>query len=105
MHIRKEMPSKNNISQHIFILENKDSEIWYNCFLTDIPDFALVCDVALDDLGNAETADFVGKYVDIFIQDKEYKGKMYPNITDYKVTSPHQITESAEVPDMGSLEF
>jgi len=93
MKVRREMPSRNHSSQHCFILENEYSEIWFNCFLPDLPKFAAACGIEEDSLGNIDTKLFVGKFVDVEIEDREHRGKMYRNAVDFRETDPMGIPE------------
>lgn len=84
MKVRKEMASTKSGSQHVFILANNYSEIWFNCFLPDIPQFAEACGVFPDSNGDVDTAEVVNKFVVIKIEDREYKGKTYANVADFR---------------------
>lgn len=101
MKIVKEMPNDKNKLQHTLILENESSSIWFNCFLNELPRLADELNLNMEEAGHLNTADFVDKYIDVEIKEKEYKGKPYLNVVAFKATHPDLIP----VPNMEDIPF
>lgn len=103
-----EGPSKNLESMHVFLFKNENYQVWHNCFLSKLNEFADELGVPVESDGSVDTANFRKVRAKIEVEDFYAKnGNCYPRCVAFeRLDTPisEQRTEKAmaeiEVPDV-----